>query len=142
MSNRFAARRAGRPHTRDAVPSKRTPISRQLRHKLTLEAVALFRRGEALRPIYDRCVEGRRCKSTDAARHCPECAEYLTIHRRLNWTTLGLQPWSMSVFDTQLDRGGPAPESLRGRCIAETWDAVMGLRRALQEAVREEDGAE
>jgi hypothetical protein len=119
----------------------RIPITRKQRKRITPEAVALFRRGEALRAVYDECVRGR-CRSTDASHHCPECAEYLTIHKRLNWTTLGLPPWAMSVFDTELDRGGPAPASLRGRCIAEAWDEAVRLRRALQEVVREEDGAE
>jgi hypothetical protein len=121
------------------MPTKRTPLRRELKRKLTPECVALFRRGEELQEVYYGCIRDRStCRSTDVGRHCPECAEFVDVSTRLERTLLKLPPWHQTLFDPGLDDDGPMPQYMARLCIGKTWANAAVLRRALQEAAEAE----
>ena len=114
------------------MPAKRVVLDRRSRPQVSPETIALFRRCEALRPLYIQCVRGGKCKSVDPGAHCPECAEFLTAEKTLA-TACGLN-WCDCIGPT--DAKSPVvPANLRQRPLqAEAYRQAFAARCALIEA--------
>jgi hypothetical protein len=117
------------------MPTKRVPLNRGRKPRITPEAARLFLRAEELQPTYDWCVSGRKCKSKNPGRHCSECTEFFRL-RRLLAQELGLN----SVCDTSpLEVDSPEPPVyIRNNPAQEPgYRRAWALRQALIEAAGE-----
>jgi hypothetical protein len=81
------------------MPTKRTPINRPPRTKVTPEALAAFR---AMQRLERRCT----CKSND--HDCPACVQWNEQHSILR-SELRLKPWQWPAYEHP---DGAAPPSL------------------------------
>jgi hypothetical protein len=115
----------------------RTPLARKQKGKITPEAIALFRRAEALRPTYSRCIQYDRCKSRNPGRHCEECREYLATYKRLA-RALGISWFDISPLDAKTRRV-PDHISRNGRSAeyVKAWE-LRSVLAAEAEIVRDE----
>jgi hypothetical protein len=73
------------------MATKRTPIARAGRRRITADAVEAYRLSELHREQYRGCAPSS-CKSSSDGEHCAECAAYLDARVTLQ-RTLGLRPW-------------------------------------------------
>jgi hypothetical protein len=111
--------------------TKRVPINRRMRSRITSAAVAAFRTCLELEETYSACIHGEGCFSSSPGKHCPGCHDYLEARRTL-MRELNLPPWAISPADLGLD--GPKPDYLANLASGKTWEAAVEWRRALQEA--------
>jgi len=67
-------------------------------HRITPEAVELFKTATEHRPRYYGCIRGDPCRSTELGRHCDDCRAYIDAASLLH-RLLGLRPWEPTVLD-------------------------------------------
>src|SRR3954470_6284501 len=97
------------------MPTKRTPLRRDLKRKITPEAIDAFRHMEALRTA---CT----CEPRDWAgehwkhRCCATCDEWWRVHSVLH-NELGLRPWEWPAVEHP-DAASPYPA---GSYASEHW---------------------
>ena len=112
-------------------------ISKVKSPEIAVEAVALFHRAAAMKPVYDRCVRGR-CKSPDPATHCRECTKSFQVRKALAHA-LGLN----SIVDASplnvTSETLPAYIA-RNEALAPDWRRAWQLRQALIAADGEDTG--
>ena len=118
------------------MATKRTPLDRARKPRISSEAVDLFTRCEQLWPIYRDCGEPRSCRSNTDSRVCPECREFLTVSLKRD-ALLGLEPWHACIED--IDSAEPPPYLDRMR--AKAWRRVWRLRCALEAEVAKRKAA-
>jgi hypothetical protein len=82
------------------MPTKRTPINRPLRTKVTPEALAAFRTMQRLE---------RRCTCKDDNNDCPACVQWGEQHSILH-SELQLKPWQWPAYEHPDDAELPSPE--------------------------------
>ena len=75
--------------------TKRTPVHRQSRMRITPEAVALFLAAEKHRDLYWVCIGGGPCQRPEPSRHCHQCRTHFDASLELG-RALGLKPWEAS----------------------------------------------
>jgi hypothetical protein len=111
------------------VTTKRTPLNRHSRTRITPAAVALFVTAEKHAARYAECVAGQRCHSQNGGReHCAECRAFLEAHAALD-RALGLKPWEASPLHVQGD--GPWRED--GTAWAASLPQAAALRKDLEQ---------
>lgn len=125
-----------RPRSRNErwlMPSKRTPVGRPPKSRITPEAIAAFKRMETAR---DGCT----CSQDGWAigGDCPACEEWWAAHSVL-YDSLGLKPWQWPEFEYP-DATCPYPA---GYHAARQWQRdrdehpeKLELYRTLQEAAK------
>jgi hypothetical protein len=115
------------------MPTRRTPLHRALRRKITPEAIAAFRRMEALA---SKCT----CPPRDwggeywARQRCAACEERQREHSVLHHA-LGLKPWEWPAYEHP-DLGNPWPEGSYMWQRHKPDERGVALYRELEEASR------
>jgi hypothetical protein len=102
------------------MPTKRTPINRQARQRITPVAVEAFRKMKAAR---ERCV----CDDEE----CEACDEWWTLHQTLH-RELSAKPWEFPCIVSP-DEPCVFPAGTAG---AAYWPTAQALYRALDEACK------
>jgi hypothetical protein len=105
------------------MPTRRTPIGRHARSRITPQAAALFR----------LCLE---IQETGCDQFLEEDGgrrrEFLDAHSDLG-RLLGLAPWEASPLDVPDE--GPCPWAGSGNCYAASWPQAQEIRAALKNAI-------
>jgi hypothetical protein len=109
------------------MPTTRTPINRAAKKRVTPEAIDLFRRCLALRPIRDKHLLGM-CPGP-INEHCPDCLSFNELNRELD-RLLGIKPWMRSPVD--VDCADPPPYMANNPLQAGYWAKAWALRRLLE----------
>jgi len=111
------------------MTTKRRPIHRGLKIRITEEMVALYRRGKELRQTRLDHIRGT-CPGP-VNEHCADCRESieksLELHRLLN-----LNPWDRSPVDDLAEDERP-PSWL---CAGKSFNDVREIKRQLEKAGR------
>jgi hypothetical protein len=89
------------------MPTKRTPINRPPRGRVTAECIDLFRRALPLSKQHDECVFRSECdvRRYEHAR-CPGCEEFDELRLSLG-RLLGLEPHDEDLFCADTDAVPP-----------------------------------
>ena len=98
------------------MPTKRTPIGRDKKSRITPESVALYRQ---LREIFDNGDDEQWREACD-------------LRRKLNQLLGRSQPWLNSVFWTIASEQCAHPP---GTGSYQDWPTALALRKALDEAI-------
>ena len=116
------------------MTTKRTPIHRAGRNRITPEVVAAYVATKEHADIYDSCIGGEPCRSADPSRHCEECRAHIEAHEQLD-RLLGLRLWEASPLRVE-----PGDEERRpGTAWANSVPQVLELRAQLEAAITGED---
>jgi hypothetical protein len=114
------------------MPSKRIPLRRNVRLRITPEAIRLFK-------LVENCIEtgDHEFWEDEGGRR----RQYLDADRDLA-SIFGLHLGEISPCDLQLRLDPRMPEYMRYLCSAETWPVALEVRRALLQALAEAHGRE
>jgi hypothetical protein len=113
------------------VGTKRTPVHRQSRMRITPEAVALFMAAEKHRDLYFACIGGGPCQRPEPGRHCDQCRTHIDASRELG-RALGLKPWEASPVCPSAIACKARPRD--GTMWADSLEQARELRAALEAA--------
>jgi hypothetical protein len=116
--------------------TKRTPVHRQSRMRITPEAVQLFMASEKHADVYSECIGGGPCQRPDSSRHCDQCRAHVHASRELS-RALGLKPWEASpVCPSVRIEGGCLALARDGTVWAASLEQAKRLRSELEAAAR------
>ena len=113
------------------MTTKRTPIHRHSRTRITPDAVALFMTAEKHAARYSDCIAGRHCDHPNGRReHCAECRLFVEASGALD-RALVLKPWEAGPLDVT------GPSDFRdGTAWADSLGQAWELRQTLKAAAQ------
>lgn len=115
-----------------AVSTKRTPIARPPRSRITDEVIDLFLRHGSVWPTYLACLRGRcSAKRGKNGQRCPDCRECIDLSAEIG-RLLGVTPWQTSPLEAFSDQ---PPDYYRVDQHAD-WQRARATRLALIAAAR------
>lgn len=111
--------------------TKRTPVSRSSKARITDELIEAFIRYEELSPIRDACIADDKCRSTVPNQHCPECREHVELSNKLH-RMVGAKVWECSGLDA--DAPEPPDDMRKNPMMCAAWRRSWRLRCELEAA--------
>jgi hypothetical protein len=116
--------------------TKRTPIRRDVRIRITAEAVALYERILELEPTRAACNRGI-CNAPTISVHCDLCNEHHAKSRQLR-RLLGVKLWETSPTDVTPE--DPPPPADSARLYDHSIGRALELRAAIEAEIADRGG--
>ena len=113
------------------MATKRTPLKRNLKRRITPEAVAAYVVAKETWPVRSSCDRGGKCQSKDVSAFCKACTAHLDACRAM-YRLLDIKPWEVLPIDADVPE---PPEYMATNPLrAPAWRAAYQLRLDLEDA--------